>query len=160
MVVADPRLPGHGAAKKQERKTLTQIAQRRRFSHRVSQKDKIRHPCSTAATIFHKTRTPLCKWFIAAYLIAHDKRGVSALYISRELAIRYDSAWLMCHKLRHSLTESATDFLLDDYVEVDEAFYGGRKQKGNRGRRRPRTPGEFGGWESCWPRIPSCPRKR
>lgn len=88
----------------------------------------------TAGTVFHKTRTPLRKWFIAGYLIAHDKRGVSALYISRELAIRYDTAWLMCHKIRHALTESSTDFLLDDYVEVDEAFYGGRKQKGNRGR--------------------------
>jgi transposase-like protein len=88
----------------------------------------------TAGTVFHKTRTPLRKWFVAGYLIAHDKRGVSALYISRELAIRYDTAWLMCHKIRHALTESSTDFLLDDYVEVDEAFYGGRKQKGNRGR--------------------------
>jgi transposase-like protein len=88
----------------------------------------------TAGTVFHKTRTPLRKWFIAGYLIAHDKRGVSALYISRELAIRYDTAWLLCHKIRHALTESSTDFLLDDYVEVDEAFYGGRKQKGNRGR--------------------------
>jgi len=39
----------------------------------------------------------------------------------------------MCHKIRHALTESSTDFLLDDYVEVGEAFYGGRKQKGNRG---------------------------
>lgn len=88
----------------------------------------------TAGTIFHKTRTPLRKWFIAGYLIAHDKRGVSALFISRDLSIRYDTAWLMCHKIRHALTESSTDFLLNDYVEVDEAFYGGRKQKGNRGR--------------------------
>jgi len=88
----------------------------------------------TAGTIFHKTRTDLRKWFLAAYLIGHDKRGVSAMMVSRELGIRYETAWLMCHKLRHALTESRTDFLLDDLVEVDEAFYGGRKQKGNRGR--------------------------
>lgn len=87
----------------------------------------------TAGTIFHKTRTDLRKWFLAAYLIGHDKRGVSALMVSRELAIRYETAWLMCHKLRHALTET-DDFLLDDFVEIDEAFYGGRKQKGNRGR--------------------------
>jgi transposase-like protein len=71
---------------------------------------------------------------MAAYLTAHDKRGVSALMISRELAIRYATAWLMCHKLRHALTENSADFKLDDLVEIDEAFYGGRKQKGNRGR--------------------------
>ena len=60
----------------------------------------------TAGTILHKTRTPLRKWFMAAYLIGHDKRGVSALFISRELSIRYASAWLLCHKLRHALTET------------------------------------------------------
>jgi hypothetical protein len=45
----------------------------------------------TAGTIFHKTRTPLRKWFCAAYLIGHDKRGVSALMISTELHIRYET---------------------------------------------------------------------
>jgi hypothetical protein len=29
------------------------------------------------------------------------KRGVSALFLARELALRYDTAWLMAHKLRH-----------------------------------------------------------
>ncbi len=88
----------------------------------------------TAGTVFHKTRTDLRKWFMAAYLISHDKRGVSAMMVSRELSIRYDTAWLMCHKLRHALTDDSADFKLDDLIEVDEAFYGGRKQKGNRGR--------------------------
>ena len=87
----------------------------------------------TAGTIFHKTRTPLRKWFIAAYLISHDKRGVSAMMLMRELSIRYDTAWLMAHKLRHALTENEA-FKLTGFVEIDEAFYGGRKQKGNRGR--------------------------
>jgi len=87
----------------------------------------------TAGTVFHKTRTDLRKWFLAAYLIGHDKRGVSAMFVSRELGLRYDTAWLMCHKLRHVLTESP-NFKLEDYVEIDEAFYGGRRQKGNRGR--------------------------
>jgi hypothetical protein len=87
----------------------------------------------TAGTVFHKTRTDLRKWFLAAYLIGHDKRGVSAMFISRELGLRYDTAWLMCHKLRHALTEN-TSFKLEDFVEIDEAFYGGRRQKGNRGR--------------------------
>lgn len=71
---------------------------------------------------------------MAAYLIGRDKRGVSAMFVSREFTLRYDTAWLMCHKLRHGLNESTTEFKLDDFVEIDEAFYGGRKQKGNRGR--------------------------
>ena len=32
----------------------------------------------TAGTVFHRTRTDLSKWFLAAYLMGRDKRGVSA----------------------------------------------------------------------------------
>ena len=48
----------------------------------------------TAGTIFQRTRTPLRKWFAAAWLIGQDKRGVSALFLARELALRYDTSWL------------------------------------------------------------------
>jgi hypothetical protein len=37
----------------------------------------------TAAKTLHKTRTPLRKWFMATYLVGHDKRGLSATFISR-----------------------------------------------------------------------------
>jgi transposase-like protein len=50
-----------------------------------------------------------------------------------ELSLRYETAWLMCHKIRHALTER-DEFRLSDFIEVDETFYGGRRQKGNRGR--------------------------
>ncbi len=87
----------------------------------------------TAGTVFHKTRTDLSKWFLAAYMMASDKRGVSALYLSRELDLRYDTAWLMCHKLRAALFER-DGFELESFVEADEAFYGGYREKGGRGR--------------------------
>lgn len=35
----------------------------------------------TAGTIFHRTPTPLPKWFLAAYLMGADKRGVSAKFL-------------------------------------------------------------------------------
>ncbi len=87
----------------------------------------------TAETVFHRTRTPLRKWFLAAWWMARDKRGVSALFLSRELSLRYDTAWLMAHKLRHALTERA-DFPLEGLVEVDESYYGGRGKPESRGR--------------------------
>jgi hypothetical protein len=79
--------------------------------------------------MFHKIRTPLRIWFMAACLIGHDRRGVSARFICREFAIRYDRAWLMCHRLRHALTDDSPDLKLDDSVQVNEALYDGRKQK-------------------------------
>lgn len=88
----------------------------------------------TAGTVLHKTRTDLSKWFMAAYLMATDKRGVSAMYLSRELNLRYDTAWTLCHKLRSALFER-NGFELSRFVEADEAFYGGYREKGMKGRR-------------------------
>jgi hypothetical protein len=87
----------------------------------------------TAGTVFHRTRTPLRKWFAAAWLLGQDKRGVSALFLSRELALRYDTAWLMAHKLRHVLSERS-EYRLDGLIEIDESYYGGRGKPQSRGR--------------------------
>ena len=87
----------------------------------------------TAGTVFHRTRTSLRKWFLAAWWMARDKRGVSALFLSRELGLRYETAWLMAHKLRHALTAAATA-PLRGLVEVDESYYGGRGKSESRGR--------------------------
>jgi transposase-like protein len=87
----------------------------------------------TAGTVFHRTRTPLRKWFAAAWLTGQDKRGVSALFLARELALRYDTAWLMAHKLRHGLSERP-EYLLDGLIEIDESYYGGRGKPASRGR--------------------------
>src|ERR1700738_3217655 len=87
----------------------------------------------TAGTVFHRTRTPLRKWFAAAWLIAQDKRGVSGLFLARELDLRYDTAWLMAHKLRHALSERP-EFALEGLLESDESYYGGRGTPQSRGR--------------------------
>ena len=86
-----------------------------------------------ARTVLHRTRTPLRKWFAAAWLIGQDKRGVSALFLARELALRYDTAWLMAHKLRHGLSERP-EYPLDGLIEIDESYYGGRGKPESRGR--------------------------
>lgn len=87
----------------------------------------------TDGTIFEKTKTDLQKWFFAAFLMARDKRGVSAMFLSHELQVGYKTAWLMAQKLRHGLTANQ-DFQLEQFIEIDESFIGGRRQKGNRDR--------------------------
>src|ERR1700733_15157337 len=49
----------------------------------------------TSGTIFPRTRTALPKWFLAAYLMGCDKRGVSAKFLERELGVAYQTAWTM-----------------------------------------------------------------
>jgi hypothetical protein len=37
----------------------------------------------TAGTVFHKTKLPLPYWFWAIFLVANDKRGISAMTLAR-----------------------------------------------------------------------------
>src|SRR6202049_3095237 len=80
----------------------------------------------TAGTVFHRTRTGLAKWFLAAYLMGRDKRGVSAKFLQRELSVAYQTAWTMAHKLRHGLSEDPAR-PLSGFLEADETFIGGRR---------------------------------
>src|SRR5438132_6441428 len=92
-----------------------------------------RQESATAGTVFHRTRTDLTKWFLAAYLMGRDKRGVSAKFLRRELAVAYQTAWTMAHKLRHGLSEDAAR-PLRGFLEADETFIGGRGGPTSRGR--------------------------
>jgi transposase-like protein len=94
-----------------------------------------RHQVSlTAGTVLHNTKTPLTVWFWAAYLMTTDKRGVSALLLQRQLALRrYETAWMMLHKFRRAMVNLVREPLRDE-VEVDETWVGGT-QAGLRGSR-------------------------
>lgn len=81
-----------------------------------------------------KTRTDLRKWFWAIFLVAHDKRGVSASMLSEELEITYKTAWLMLHKIRKAMGERDTRYTLAGIVELDDAYFGAPTEGGKRGR--------------------------
>jgi transposase-like protein len=88
----------------------------------------------TAGTVLHNTKTPLALWFWAAYLMTTDKRGVSALYLQRQLGLRrYETAWLMLHKLRRAMVNAGREPLRGE-VELDDTWVGGT-QAGIRGSR-------------------------
>ena len=73
-------------------------------------------------------------WFWAAYLMTTDKRGISALLLQRQLELRrYETAWMMLHKLRRAMINVAREPLCGE-VEIDEAWIGG-PQAGLRGSR-------------------------
>lgn len=88
----------------------------------------------TAGTIFDKTRTPLTVWFMACWLFATQKDGVSAQSLQRALEISsYQTAWAMLHRLRSALVRPGRE-RLTGRVEVDETFIGG-EEPGLRGGR-------------------------
>ncbi|MGE5530035.1 MAG: transposase, partial [Patescibacteria group bacterium] len=49
----------------------------------------------TAGTVLHKTRTPLRTWFLAIFLMATDKRGISSVGLANRLGISQKKAWYM-----------------------------------------------------------------
>jgi transposase-like protein len=88
----------------------------------------------TAGTILHNTKTPLTAWFWAAYLTVTDKRGISALLLQRQLGLRrYETAWMLLHKLRRAMVNAVREPLQGD-VEIDDTWVGG-PQPGLRGSR-------------------------
>ena len=88
----------------------------------------------TAGTILHNTKTPLAVWFWAAYLTVTDKRGISALLLQRQMGRRrYETAWLLLHKLRRAMVNVGREPLHGD-VEIDDTWVGA-PQAGLRGSR-------------------------
>jgi hypothetical protein len=87
----------------------------------------------TAGTVFHRMRTDLMKWFLAAYLMGRDNAASRPKFLQRELAVAYRTAWTIAHKLRHGLSEDPTR-LLRGFLEADETFIGGRGDPTSSGR--------------------------
>jgi len=54
----------------------------------------------TSGTVFHGTRTPLLKWFIAIWLVCSSKRGISGKQLQRILGVTYKTAWRMAMQIR------------------------------------------------------------
>lgn len=94
---------------------------------------------ATSGTIFHDTKLPLWKWFLAVYMIVESKKGISANQLKRTLDVSYRTAWYLCHRIRHALQVKDAP-RLTGVVEVDETTIGGKvtlapQKPGKRGRR-------------------------
>ena len=100
-----------------------------------------RHQWSLSSdTIFASTKLPLRVWFLAMFLLTQAKNGLSALELSRQLGISYNSTWLMKHKLMQVMKEREATKPLAGWIQLDDAFWGGRR-RGKRGRgARGKTP--------------------
>lgn len=103
---------------------ISRIRERRQFDC-----DACRYQFSVrVGTIFHDSKLPLWKWFLAAYIMSESKKGVSANQLKRMLSVSYKTAWYLCHRIRAAMKDEASE-QLKGIVEVDETFVGG-KDKG------------------------------
>ena len=92
----------------------------------------------TANTILHDTRTPLVSWFYAMYLFCTTRHGVSGKELQRQLGVTYKTAYRIGMQIRKLTAQTMNfDALLSGHVELDEAYVGGRRSGGKRGRGAP-----------------------
>lgn len=81
-------------------------------------------------TIFHRTHTPLAKWFYAMYLFTTTRHGVPAKELQRQLGVSYPTAFRMAHLIRDYMAQVDGDNGLSGHVEIDETFVGGKRSGG------------------------------
>ena len=91
-----------------------------------------------AGTIFAATKVPLCTWFRAMYHLAQSKGGVSSIELGRRLGVTQTTAWKIKHKLMQAMMERDATKRLTGRIEIDDAYLGGERNGGKRGRGSPR----------------------
>lgn len=120
--------------------TFHKLASRRAFS--CAQCGDHLYP--TAGTVFEDTRTPLQLWFYAIYLFVTTRHGVSGKELERTLGVTYKTAWRMGQHIRVLMAKADGFDLLQGHVEADEAYVGGKRSGGKRGRGAPGKTIVFG----------------
>lgn len=80
-----------------------------------------------AGTIFHKSRTPLTKWFLAMHLMTSAKNDIASLELARQLDVKWDTAWLIKQKLMEVMLQRNSTYKLSGDIQVDDAYQGGEK---------------------------------
>jgi transposase-like protein len=79
----------------------------------------------TSGTAFAFLKLPLPKVFLAMYLIAANKQGISGKSLAKHLGCSLPTSWHLLHKFRHAMLERDAAYQLSGLVEVDEAYVGG-----------------------------------
>ena len=87
-----------------------------------------------AGTIFAATKLPLTVWFLALHLLTQGQHGVSSLELARQLGVSRNTAWKMKHKLLQVMKERDERVPPGGIVQVDDAYRGGERSGGQRGR--------------------------
>jgi hypothetical protein len=82
----------------------------------------------TAGTVFHKSKVPLLRWFWLIFLMTQDKGGISTKRAASLMGMHYTTIWNLMHKLRSAMSDRLKGPLLAGYVEIDDAFFGGKSK--------------------------------
>ena len=86
----------------------------------------------THGTVFHGTKIPLQKWFLAICLILNAKKGISSYQLQRDLSLNQKTAWYLLTRIRAEMAKKTTPIVLQGIIEADETYIGGKPRKENK----------------------------
>jgi len=94
----------------------------------------------TIGTVMERSKIPLCKWVLAAQLMASSKKGMSALQLHRMIGTTYETAWFLFHRLRECAIDPTRGPIGGEgkVVEADETYVGGKAKNAHRGKPTPK----------------------
>ena len=82
-----------------------------------------------------RSNVPLRKWAIAIYLVLTSLKSVSSMKLHRDIGVSQPTAWFMLHRIRQAWAVD-DDERFDGPVEVDEAYFGGKRENMSNARRK------------------------
>ena len=86
----------------------------------------------THGTLFHGTKIPLQKWFLAIALVLNAKKGLSSYQLQRDLDLNQKTAWYMLTRIRAEMAQKTSPIVLQGIIEADETYIGGKPRKENK----------------------------
>ena len=86
-------------------------------------------------TVMAGSPLPLLKWLYAIYLDVTSLKGVSSMKLHRDLGITQKTAWFMQQRIREAFAHNGAG-LFDGPVEVDEAYFGGKRSRMSNAKRK------------------------
>lgn len=84
-------------------------------------------------TPMHRSKVPLRSWLLVHYMVANDKRGVSASAVAHELRCQWNTAYYVLQRIRSACAGEAARVVLSGEVEIDDAYIGSKGRVCGRG---------------------------
>jgi len=83
-----------------------------------------------SGTIMEESKMSVNTWYQVMAFMSFSKKGISAKEMQRQLGHkRYETIWLLMHKVREAMGNRDNLYLLDGMVEMDEGFIAATEDK-------------------------------
>lgn len=77
-----------------------------------------------SGTMMENYKLPIRKWYLAMAFMSFSKKGISATELQRQLGhSRYETVWVMMHRIRESMGKRDNLYGLTGMVEFDETYF-------------------------------------